>query len=91
MATEASAKVPSHFGLPPPGQHVRPPSCKHTFWLGGLEEDADEFGDVKVGSVMERVHVGPAAAQRHICVQGQQLVREAHGGSRITWDERKHR
>jgi hypothetical protein len=28
---------------------------------------------------MQRVHVGPAAAQGHIGAQSQQLLREAHG------------
>lgn len=40
-----------------------------TSGFGGLEKDPDQFRDVEVRSVVEGVHVGPAAPQTDISAQ----------------------
>lgn len=54
-----------------------------TSGLGRLQQHSDQFGDVKVGGVVQGVHVGPAAPQTHVGAQRDQLTAETQRCGRV--------
>lgn len=55
-----------------------------TSGFGHLQQHSDQLGDVKVGGVVQSVHVGPAAPQTHVGAQRDQLTAETKSGGRVT-------
>lgn len=55
-----------------------------TSGFGGLEKDPNQFRDIEVRSVVESIHVGPAAPQTDISAQRDELRAETQRGSWVT-------
>lgn len=58
-----------------------------TSGFGGFEQDSDQLWDVKVGSVVQRVHVGPPAPQTDIGAQRHQLTGEPQRRRWVAWTQ----
>lgn len=65
-----------HWGVERGGVNIcveRSRTVPRTSGLGGFEQNPDQLGDIEVGGVVERVHVGPSAPQAHVGTQRDQL------------------
>lgn len=55
-----------------------------TFWLCIFQNNTDEFWNIKVGSVVQGIHICPAAAQAAVSTQINQLCGKFYSSFNIT-------